>query len=121
MKTVIQPATTVRTEAEMKLAHQELADFFHPRKTYRPCDECGKEDFHAVTCSVGRTRFQGWSTNIHEESEVGGPCDKNGCTLDATMRIRLNIWGSLYEFYVCQAHGQNSDGTSRDGCLCDSL
>src|ERR1017187_2058500 len=108
-------ANSLRTEAEMKLAHQELADFFHPRKTYGTCDACGKDDFHAVTCPLGRNRFQGWSTNVHKNRDVGGRCDKKDCVLEATMRIRLNIWGSLYEFYVCQAHGRNSDGTLRDG------
>ena len=48
-------------------------------------------------------------------------CDKRGCAEDATMRIRLNIWGSLYEFYVCQTHGRTSEGESRDGFWCDDL
>ena len=115
-----------RTEAEIKLAHQELADFMYPRKIYGQCDECGGEKHHKVTCPRGKYQFQGWATNVKTSTITEGKCDAKDCPNDATMRIRLNIWGSLYEFDACRVHGMREDSTthetvSRDGDWCDNL
>jgi len=116
--------SNMRTEAEIETAHQALADFIYPRKVReweRPCGECGQSDLHAVECRSGKSQFQGWTSSVSRFREVEGKCVANGCEQDATMRIRLNVHGSLCEVDVCRVHGMTGEGQSRDGFWCDGL
>ena len=114
----------MRTESEIATAHQSLADFIYPRKVReweRPCDECGQSDVHGVECRSGKSTFQGWRTSVSLFHEIAGKCAARDCEQDATMRIRLNIHGSLYECDVCRIHGMTIDGKSKDGFWCDGI
>ena len=114
----------LRTEAEIATAHQALADFIYPRNVReweRPCDECGQSDIHAVECGSGKSTFQGWQTSVSRFREGAGKFVARDCEQDATMRIRLNVHGSLCECDVCRVHGMTSEGQSRDGFWCDGL
>jgi len=116
--------SNMRTEAEIATAHQALADFIYPRKVReweRPCDECGKSDIHAVECQSGKNAFQGWTSSVSRLRAVAGKCAAKDCDQDATMRIRLNVHGSLCECDVCRVHGMTADGQSRDGFWCDGI
>lgn len=115
-----QPEPGMRSQAELELAAQELSDLFYPRRTWG-CDECGCSDFHAAVCPMGKTTFQGWQTSVSRYLAPQGECGKKGCDKPAEMRIRLNIWGGLYELDVCREHGTFPDGRSRDGIWCDGL
>jgi hypothetical protein len=98
-----------RTAEEIKQAHQDIADFFYPPTKY--------DDGYG-----SRPSFQGWTTNVSKfKSFHGCECNKSDCKNIAQMRIRLNIWGSLYEFDVCKKHGLDSNGESRDGNWVDTL
>lgn len=103
-----------RTEEEIKIAHQSLSDAFYPRRvkyTWEQhdisCGECGEKEYHLLTCKCGVSRkFGGWQTIVSTYKYPGGKCDKDECYNYAIMRIRLNIWGCLYEFDVCEKHGK---------------
>lgn len=124
---------TERSEEEIDNAHQVLSDAFHPRKVYQnyhlpdeewepyACESCGETEFHATTCHHGKSRFQGWSTNVSKYKHPGGQCQQDGCYKYAIKRIRLNIWGCLCEYDVCDEHAVFKDGRSKDLIMCDGL
>ena len=105
-------AAEMRTESEIREAHQVLADFIYPPKRI----EMGIDEGF-----LSRPSFQGWQTSVSKYRYPHGVCDKKDCGKPATVRIRLNIWGSLYECDVCREHGTFSDGRSRDGAWVDDL
>jgi hypothetical protein len=96
-----------RTEKQIQEAQDSLADFFYP-------------PIKSWDGSFHKPNFQGWRIYVLKTTEPEGNCNEKDCTKLATMRIRLNIWGCLYEFDVCEKHGTH-DGKSRDGNWCDDL
>ncbi len=129
MATTSSATDNKRTKAEIEQAFRELGDLFYPRRVWgnclgdddNPCPDCGKTDYHKPGCASTDSRsFNGWRSMIKRTKAPEGRCDKEGCDRAATMRIRLNIWGCLYEFDVCARHGKH-EGESRDGFRCDDL
>lgn len=107
----------LRTKEEMEKARHELCDVFYPRRidTWSGCDFCGDREYHKTECDKGRSYgFKGWQSMVCSTKSVSGPCMKDDCKNDATVRVRLNIWGSLCELDLCDEHGKKKDGSLRD-------
>ena len=113
-------SSNLRTEEEREKARHELCDAFYPRKNGWNCDVCGDAEYHKTECDFARVS-QGWQSMVCSTKETEGVCHKSGCNKDATVRVRLNIWGSLCELDLCDDHGKRSDGSLRDLVRCDSV
>ena len=121
-----------RTQDEMDQAARDMEHLCYPpfvklwdRSSDDPdsgCQECGEVLIHKITCSSPRnTRFTGHASFVKRTRTPDSQCEANGCEADATNRIRLNVWGVLFEYDVCAFHACNSDGRSRDGNMCDGV
>lgn len=94
---------------------------------------------HSQAMQVCKVRPHGcWQTYVKKSAEPDGQCDRQHCGERATHRIRLNIWGTVGEFDVCERHAHGNCQTcygrgcdacgqkgytseSRDGNWCDSV
>jgi hypothetical protein len=114
-----------RTREEIEEALNSLQDAFYPRKVREVdgiCSQCKSTTTHTTACDVGRSYlFQGWEAHVKRTRAPEARCQQPNCTSPATARIRLNTWGVLGEYDVCEPHSRFSDGTSRDLTLCDCL
>lgn len=104
----------LRTKEEMKEAHQNLADAFHPRKNYGDCDICNNNEYHSWPCTMGCTSFQGWETNVMTTLGLSPQCVKNECDKVPYKRVYVNIWGCLCEYDLCFYHADGVHMTYRD-------
>jgi len=111
----------LRTELEIKEAHQNLADAFHPRKKYSHFfevynDECEcVGDCHIWPCLIGsHSSFQGWQTTVMKTIGLSEVCSKQGCENECHQRVYVNIWGCLYELDLCESHAKGVHMTLRD-------
>ena len=115
-----------RTRGEMTKARCDMEDLFYPPKVDSwdsPCEGCGEKLVHKSDCRNRRNSiddFRGWASYVKKTKVPQGKCDSHGCKRKAVMRIRLNVWGTIGEFDVCEKDGMNN-GKSRDGHLCDCV
>lgn len=115
-----------RTRSEMTKARRDMEDLFYPPKINSwesPCEGCGEKLIHKSNCPSRRDSdydFKGWCSYVKKTRVPHGKCDSDGCNKKAVMRIRLNIWGTIGEFDVCEKDGM-LNGKSRDGHRCDCV
>ena len=108
----------------MEKARRELCDVFYPRPidSWSGCEFCGDRKYHKSECDYGRDwGFKGWQSMVCSTKSVSGKCMRKGCEKDATVRVRLNILGSLCELDLCDDHGRNRDGSLRDKMCVECL